>query len=175
MKFDKLDLKKLLFKKRIEITITAAYLIVYPLIILIFLKSFDFPSITIELSTLLIALLIVPLLINSFFYGIEGALIVSFVIVELSFLTFVWLRGSFPSWSLGEKMSLIIASISYIFIGLIIGKYNRNKRMREEEIRRLNENMGKVREEIIVQLKDRIKDVEEKLREERLKHRKKVK
>ncbi len=175
MKDDKLDLKKLFFKKRLEIIITATYLIVYPLIILVFLKSFEFPSVTIESSTLLIGLLIVPLLINSFFYEIEGSLIVSFVIVELSILIFVWLRGGFPSWSIGEQISIILASVSYIFMGLIIGQYNRKKRIREEEIRQLNEKMGTVKEEIIDQLKERIKELEEKLRKEKAKHRKKAK
>jgi len=175
MKDDKLDLKKLFFKKRLEIIITATYLIVYPLIILVFLKSFEFPSVTIESSTLLIGLLIVPLLINSFFYEIEGSLIVSFVIVELSILVFVWLRGGFPSWSMGEQISIILASVSYIFMGLIIGRYNRKKRVREEEMRQLNEKMGTVREEIIDQLKERIKELEEKLRKEKAKHRKKAK
>lgn len=175
MKDDKLDLKKLFFKKRLEIIVTATYLIVYPLIILVFLKSFEFPSVTIESSTLLIGLLIVPLLINSFFYEIEGSLIVSFVIVELSILIFVWLRGGFPSWSIGEQMSIILASVSYIFMGLVIGQYNRKKRIREEEIRQLNEKMGTVKEEIIDQLKERIKELEEKLRKEKAKHRKKAK
>ncbi len=175
MKDDKLDLKKLFFKKRLEIIVTATYLIVYPLIILVFLKSFEFPSVTIESSTLLIGLLIVPLLINSFFYEIEGSLIVSFVIVELSILIFVWLRGGFPSWSIGEQISIILASVSYIFMGLIIGQYNRKKRIREEEIRQLNEKMGTVKEEIIDQLKERIKELEEKLRKEKAKHRKKAK
>jgi K+-sensing histidine kinase KdpD len=175
MKNDKVDIKKLLIKKRTEIIITAGYLIVYPLIIYIFIKAFQFPSLTIESSTLLIALMIIPLIVNSFFYEIEGALIVSFVIVELSFLLFVFLRGSFPSWSTGEKITIIFSFISYILMGVVIGQYNRKKRIQEERVRQLTDKVAVVREGMIDQLKERVKELEEKLKEEKRKRRKKVK
>jgi len=166
---EKIDLKKIFSEKKEKIIITTSYLVVYPLIIYIFVNSFQFTEISIESSTFFVALLIVPLVINSFLYEVEGSLIISFIIVELSFLILVWLKGSFPSWSTGEKITVIISSISYILIGLIIGKYNRQQRLKNKEVRELKDNLIQVKEEIIVKLKDRIKELEEELEKEKQK------
>lgn len=169
MNDDELNLKKFLSEKKLKIIITITYLIAYPLIIYIFINSFQFPEISIGSSTLFISLLIIPLVVNSFLFEVEGALIISFIIVELSFLILVWLKGGFPSWSTGEKVTVIISSVSYILIGLIIGKYNRYRRIKNEEIRTLKNNLIQIKEEIIIKLKERIKELEEELEKEKQK------
>ena len=169
MKTFEIDIKKFLSENKLKIIVTVSYLIAYPLIIFIFINAFQFPEISIESSTLFVALLIIPLVMNSFLFEVEGSLIISFIIVELSLLILVWLKGSFPSWSTGEKVTVIVSSIAYVLIGLIIGKYNRYKRIKNEEVAGLKNNLIQVKEEIIVKLKDRIKELEQELEKEKQK------
>jgi len=60
-------------------------------------------------------------------------------------------------------------------MGVVIGQYNRKKRIQEERVRQLTDKVAVVREGMIDQLKERVKELEEKLKEEKRKRRKKVK
>lgn len=120
---DKFYVQKTIKKNKEKILITASYFIIYPLIIFVFLRSFQLPDLTITSSTLMITLLIVPLAINAFFYEMRGALVLTIITIELSFVFFAWMKGGFQNWSMGEKLSVFTLYMLFILVGVIAGRY----------------------------------------------------